>query len=86
MRLLGHTALQIREKLLSREIQASDLVAQLFKWIKDIEPNIQAFITINEKKALEKATEVDKKIANRQKVGLLAGIPIAVKDNICTKI
>ena len=85
MRLLGFTALQVKEKILSREIQATELVGKLFKWIKDIEPNVQAFITINEKEALEKATEVDKKIANRQKVGLLAGIPIAVKDNICTK-
>ena len=85
MRLLGFTALQIKEKILSREIQATELVGKLFKWIKDIEPNIQAFITINEKEALEKASEIDKKIANRQKVGLLAGIPIAVKDNICTK-
>ncbi|HEY4481853.1 MAG TPA: Asp-tRNA(Asn)/Glu-tRNA(Gln) amidotransferase subunit GatA, partial [Candidatus Brocadiaceae bacterium] len=85
MRLLGLTALQIKEKILSREIQATELVGKLFKWIKDIEPNIHAFITINEKEALEKASEIDKKIANRQKVGLLAGIPIAVKDNICTK-
>ena len=85
MRLSGHTALQLKEKILSREIQATELVGKLFKWIKDIEPNIQAFITINEKEALEKASEIDKKIGNRQKVGLLAGIPIAVKDNICTK-
>jgi len=85
LRLLGFTALQVKEKILSREIQATELVGKLFKWIKDIEPNIQAFITINEKEALEKASEIDKKIGNRQKVGLLAGIPIAVKDNICTK-
>ena len=85
MRLLGLSALQIKEKILSREIQATELVGKLFKWIKDIEPNVQSFITINEKEALEKASEVDKKIVNRQKVGLLAGIPIAVKDNICTK-
>jgi len=85
LRLSGHTALQLKEKILSREIQATELVGKLFEWIKDIEPNIQAFITINEKEALEKSSEIDKKIANRQKVGLLAGIPIAVKDNICTK-
>ncbi|MCR4324190.1 MAG: amidase family protein, partial [Candidatus Curtissbacteria bacterium] len=85
LRLLGLTALQIKEKILSREIQATELVGKLFKWIKDIEPNIQSFITINEKEALEKASEIDKKIASRQKVGSLAGIPIAVKDNICTK-
>ena len=85
MRLLGYTALQIKEKILSREIQATELVGKLFKWIKDIEPNVQAFITTCEKEALEKASEIDKKIGNRQKVGLLAGIPIAVKDNICTK-
>ncbi len=85
MRLLESTALQIREKVLSREIQAAELVRCLFGWINSIEPSIQAYITIDEEAARKKAVEIDKKIQNNEKIGLLAGIPIAVKDNICTK-
>lgn len=85
MRLIESTVLQIKEKILSGEIQASDLIKRLFERIKEIEPNIQAYITLNEEEAHKKALEIDKKIKSNKEVGLLAGIPIAIKDNICTK-
>ncbi len=46
---------------------------------------VQAFVTTLEKDALEKAEEIDKKIASGEIVEKLAGIPIGIKDNICTK-
>ncbi|HHT9130347.1 MAG TPA: Asp-tRNA(Asn)/Glu-tRNA(Gln) amidotransferase subunit GatA [Candidatus Brocadiaceae bacterium] len=85
MRLLESTALQIQKRILSKEIRAKDVVNLLFERIKDIEPHVQAYITINEEEAIKKAIEIDKKIEKNEKLGLLAGIPIAVKDNICTK-
>ncbi|MCF6155755.1 MAG: Asp-tRNA(Asn)/Glu-tRNA(Gln) amidotransferase subunit GatA [Candidatus Brocadia sp.] len=85
MRLFESTALQIKAKILSKEIHVTELVKHFVKRIKDVEPNIQAYITIHEEEALKKAAEIDKKIENAEKVGLLAGIPVAVKDNICTK-
>lgn len=85
LRLPESTALQIKEKILSKEIRASDLIKCLFERIKSVEPNIQAYIITNEEEAIKKAAEIDKKIENTEKVGLLAGIPVAVKDNICTK-
>ncbi len=85
MILLGHTALQIKEKILSREILVSHLVEQQLKRIEHVEPGVNAFITLHAKEVLENAAAVDKRIANGQRVGLLAGIPVAVKDNICTK-
>ena len=85
LKLLEITALQLKEKLLSREIQATFLTKKLFEWIKEIEPNIQSYISLNEDEALRKAKEIDKKIENGEKLGSLAGIPVAVKDNICTK-
>ena len=63
----------------------NNLTKKLFEWIKEIEPNIQSYISLNEDEALEKAKEIDRKIENGEKIGLLAGVPIAVKDNICTK-
>ena len=85
LKLLEITALQLKEKLLSREIQATFLTKKLFDWIKKIEPNIQSYISLNEAEALKKAKEIDEKIENGEKIGSLAGIPVAVKDNICTK-
>ncbi|MDR4509226.1 MAG: Asp-tRNA(Asn)/Glu-tRNA(Gln) amidotransferase subunit GatA [Candidatus Brocadiaceae bacterium] len=81
----GLTAYQIRKKILNREIRTVDVVHNLLDRLQTIEPKIQAYISINEKGALEKSVEIDKRIASGERVGLLAGIPIAVKDNICTK-
>ena len=85
MRLFESTAHQINAKILSREIRASDFIKIVFDRIKSLEPAIQAFITINEDEAIKKAIEIDKKIESNENVGLLAGLPVAVKDNICTK-
>lgn len=85
LKLLESNSLQIKEKIVSRELHSVDIVRHLFERIKNLEPDIQAYITTTEEEALKKAIEIDKKIENNQQVGLLAGIPIAIKDNICTK-
>ncbi len=85
MRLIKSTAIQIKDKIVSGEIQAKDVVRSLFEWIRETEPNVQAYITLNEEEALKKAAEIDKKIENNEQIGLLAGVPLAIKDNICTK-
>ena len=85
LRLFECTAHQIKAKILSKEIRASDFIKIVFDRIKSLEPNIQAFITINEDEPIKKAIEIDKKIESNENVGLLAGLPVAVKDNICTK-
>ncbi|MBE7446561.1 MAG: Asp-tRNA(Asn)/Glu-tRNA(Gln) amidotransferase subunit GatA [Planctomycetia bacterium] len=85
MRLFETSAIQIKNKILSKEIRATDFIKIVFDHIKNVEPNIQSFITLNEDEAIKKAIEVDKKIENSENVGALAGIPVAVKDNICTK-
>ncbi len=83
--LLQSTAHQIKNKIISREIKSVDLVSSLFTRIKHVENNIQAYIVTAEKKAIQDAIEIDKRIERGEEVGLLAGIPVAVKDNICAK-
>lgn len=83
--LLQSTAHHIKSKILSREIKSVDLVSCIFERIKHVDQNIQAYILTNEKEALQDAVEIDKRVERGEKVGLLAGIPVAVKDNICTK-
>lgn len=85
MKLYELTTNQAKEKILSGEISAQLLTEDLLKHIEKTDPSIGAYITLNIEKAISRAKEIDKKIALRQPVGALAGIPIAVKDNICTE-
>ncbi|WP_315109012.1 Asp-tRNA(Asn)/Glu-tRNA(Gln) amidotransferase subunit GatA [Clostridium intestinale] len=75
---------EIRESIIARRFTAVEVVTALFDRIKDVEPKVQAYITLCEEEALERAKEIDKKIAAGEPVGRLAGVPIAIKDNICT--
>lgn len=75
---------EIRESIIARRFTAVDVVTALFDRIKEVEPKVQAYITLCEEKALERAKEIDEKIAAGEPVGRLAGVPIAIKDNICT--
>ena len=83
--MLSHelSANKIKEKIIKREITAQEVVEELFEWIKLKEPLIRAYLCLDKEGALLKAKEIDKKLSNGDKVGLLAGIPVAIKDNIC---
>ena len=78
------SASSIKEKIINREISAQEVVEDLFEWIALKEPSVKAYISLDKEGALLKAKEVDEKLSNGGKVGLLAGIPVAIKDNICT--
>lgn len=81
--LLGKTIKELHELLVAKEITAVELTKATFDRIKATEPEIEAFITLNEEKALEQAAALDEK--GIQPEDVLAGIPIGIKDNIVTK-
>jgi len=72
----------IQEKLIKKEISLVQICQEYFKRIKSSTSN--AFIEVFEEEALSKAEEIQKKITNNN-FGLLAGIFVGVKDNICYK-
>ncbi|SFJ27959.1 aspartyl/glutamyl-tRNA(Asn/Gln) amidotransferase subunit A [Terrisporobacter glycolicus] len=76
---------ELVNKIQSKEISCEEVVSYYIKNIKEKENYIDAFILLQEEKALQKAKELDGKIKKGEKVGKLAGIPIAIKDNLCTK-
>jgi aspartyl-tRNA(Asn)/glutamyl-tRNA(Gln) amidotransferase subunit A len=78
------TAKQLRDKIAAGQIKSLDAVQEIFARIEKYEPVIGAYISTFKDMALERAAQVDKKIANREPVGKLAGVPVAVKDNMCT--
>ncbi|MEE9201173.1 MAG: Asp-tRNA(Asn)/Glu-tRNA(Gln) amidotransferase subunit GatA [Candidatus Brocadiales bacterium] len=79
------TAFELKEKLASGEITAQKVTDDVFRQVEEKDPLIGAYLTLNKEVALETAGEIDEKIKRGERPGLLAGIPVAVKDNICTR-
>ena len=84
--MLSHelSANKIKEKIIKKEITAQEVIEELFEWIDIKESLIKAYLCLDKEGALLKAKEIDKKLSSGDKVGLLAGVPVALKDNICT--
>ena len=75
---------QLRDKIAAGRISSVEATEAILKNIDERESVIGAFISTYRDRALKTAAEVDKRIAASQKVGELAGVPVAVKDNMCT--
>ena len=73
------TVHELIEKLNKKEITSEDIVKSYAKRIEEKEKDVQAFVTITTEEALEKSKNIDREKSN------LAGIPIGLKDNLCTK-
>ncbi len=67
-----------------REISAEAAVSEFKKRIETLNPQINAYITVNDH-CVEQAREIDVRLKKGENVGCLAGVPIAIKDMFCTK-
>lgn len=85
MEILDIKARDIRDKIINKELTAGQVVEAYLKNIEETEEELNAFITIDKEGARAQATRIDEKLANGEKLGKLAGIPIGIKDNIVTK-
>lgn len=79
------TASEIREKILNKEVKVEELVKETFERIENVEKKVGSFVHLRKEKALEEAKVLDEKIARGEKVGALAGVPVAIKDNMVSK-
>ncbi len=84
MNLYELTAHELSDKLMSKEVSSTEITKSVIERIKDVENNIESYITQTYEHALETAKIVDKKIADGDEISPLEGIPMAIKDNICT--
>ncbi len=78
------SALQFTREVESGNISAEDFVAKTMEQIQNVDGNLHAFLSINDK-AVDQAKEIDKKIKSGGKIGQCFGMPISIKDNICIK-
>ena len=85
MELLELSALTLGGKIKKREISVAEATREALKRIEEQEPEINAFVTVDGEGALRQAEEIQKGIDRGSFTGPLAGVPAAVKDNLCTK-
>lgn len=85
MKLYDETALSISKKIKEGKITAMEAVEACFDKIKEREENLHCYVLLQKEEAMEQAKKVQQKISAGLLTGAFAGVPFAVKDNICVK-
>lgn len=83
--LLDLTALELGRKIQAQEVTAMEALDAVFGQIDKKEKEIHAYVTIDRENAYKQAQKVQKEIESGTLTNLLAGVPVAIKDNLCTK-
>ncbi|MCH5270135.1 MAG: Asp-tRNA(Asn)/Glu-tRNA(Gln) amidotransferase subunit GatA [Lachnospiraceae bacterium] len=84
MSLLDLTAVKLSEKIKAGEATVPEAVKEVFSQIEAKEELLHCYVSLNKEGALKRAEEVQKKIQAGELRGPLAGVPVAIKDNLCT--
>jgi aspartyl-tRNA(Asn)/glutamyl-tRNA(Gln) amidotransferase subunit A len=85
MELYTLTIHQLHELLIKKEVTSREATEALYQQIQEMDGKISAYLILTRKEALQQAARVDRKIAEGKEIGDLAGIPIGLKDILCTK-
>src|SRR5699024_1842537 len=83
--LLDLTALELGRKIQAQEVTAMEDLDAFFEKIDKKEKEIHAYVTIDRENAYKQAQKVQAEIENGTLTSPLAGVPVAIKDNLCTK-
>lgn len=85
MNILDYTAVQLSEKIKNKEVSAVDAAKAVLDQIEKTESEYHCYVTVDKEGTLKRAEEVQKKIDAGELTGPLAGVPVAIKDNMCTE-
>ncbi len=85
MELCDKTASELSVLLRKRQVSSREITESVYKRIDETEGAVHAYITLTREHALQQADAADKRFREEEKVPLLNGIPIGVKDLLCTK-
>jgi aspartyl-tRNA(Asn)/glutamyl-tRNA(Gln) amidotransferase subunit A len=83
--LLLRSAVEVLAAVRRRELSVRQLTESALEWIAASQPGLAAFLTLEGERALKRARELDIRLDQGQDVGPLAGLPVAIKDNIAQK-
>ena len=85
MDILKCTAVELGRKIKDKELTAVEATQAVLDRIDSVENTVHAYVTVYREGALKKAAEIQKKIDDGELTGPLAGVPVAIKDNMCTE-
>tara|TARA_Y100000589_G_scaffold180419_1_gene170767 strand:- start:444 stop:1151 length:708 start_codon:yes stop_codon:yes gene_type:complete len=74
-----------RKEIINKNLSVKEFVIDFLEKVDNLNPAINAFTTITKEKAISQAEFIDKQISENSKLPLLSGIPLSIKDNLCTK-
>ena len=83
--LITKSSVEQRKALLNKEVSAVELTEEVYKQVDSVDEKIGAYNSLTKDFALETAKKVDEKINKGEEIAPLAGIPLALKDNINLK-
>ena len=83
--ILSLTAVELSDKIKKGEIKVTEALDAVFAQIADREDELNCYVTLEKEKAYAQAEAVQKKIDSGELAGPLAGVPFAIKDNLCTE-
>ena len=84
MELYNYSISQIAKKIKDKEITIKEVLDSVYSRIDEVEKKIAGYITLTKESAYKRAEILQEKLDNGEDIGVLGGVPIAIKDNICT--
>ncbi|MCC8163158.1 MAG: Asp-tRNA(Asn)/Glu-tRNA(Gln) amidotransferase subunit GatA [Lachnospiraceae bacterium] len=85
MSLMSLTAVELGKKIAAGEVSAVEATKDALAQVKRLDEKYNCYVTVDEEAALREAEAVQQKIASGELTGPLAGVPVAIKDNMCTE-
>lgn len=85
MDIIKLTAVELGAAIKDKKVTVVEATKAALEKIKEGEPKYNCYVTVDEEGALKQAEEIQKKIDNGELTGPLAGVPVAIKDNMCTE-
>ena len=85
MDLMSMTAVELGKKIKAGEVTVMEATEAALARIQTLDSDYNCFVTVDAEGARKQAEAVQKKIDDGEQTGPLAGVPVAIKDNMCTK-
>lgn len=84
MELYSLTVSEIAKKIKEKEITIKEVLDSVYNRIENVEEKVSAYVTLTKEQAYNRATKLQERLDNGEDIGIMGGVPIAIKDNICT--
>lgn len=84
MELYSLTVSEIARKIKEKEITIKEVLDSVYNRIENVEEKVSAYVTLTKEQAYNRATKLQERLDSGEDIGIMGGVPIAIKDNICT--